>query len=805
MNLILISAAFSFVLSLAVGTMLSMHASLLLQSILVVTSLLSIKLIPGFRKIILLALATASMGLWYSTWWVDEQLSHRLPLSSNGQTFELSGCILESPRIELQARKIGGAKKHIARFELALTSNSASPGGLRRVRLSWYEPPSVENIKAGTCIEGVFKLRTPRNFENGLAYDYQASMLYRGIDAIGYIRVAKITHHKPVDWIERQKAQALKGHALETEPWVKGLVFGDKTAFTAQQWALVQQTGTLHLLVVSGLHVGLLAFVGMIFGSLVSRVVRASLLSLVSLNPRVLAALKWLPVIFAIISATVYVVVAGAGLSLIRAWVMLLFILFVWYYPKRLASSVTILGAVCIVLLVNPMSWTQSGFWFSFVAVAALIFFFQGRKSSKLSALLLPQLVIVVALLPASMVLDQVVSPVHIIANTIAIPFITFCILPLTFLSLGATADWGISMLAIDGLTWASTYYWQVLEHLRNLPLHGLPMFSAEVLLAWGLLVCLILAGARTSIILIATPVIYCIVVFVPTPLIPGVWLVDSGQGQSLIVSDDKHAIVIDTGPALSAEFSIASMVLTPLLRNVGAQRIEYLVLSHSDNDHAGGAVDLLERFDVGAILVGQPIKGLTQKGLTNKGLAKQRLSQSMSEAPYAISNCHLASVPESNNESHAKNKITVSENIQLEFFPIPLSIQTDDNNSSCVVRLRWYGHAYMIPGDASIEVERYLVSHYLKELKSDVLIAGHHGSKTSTSRFWLNAVQPQEVWVSAGFGNRFGHPHTEVVERVADFGAALRNTAHAGKIGMTPEGIVHFSREGWQPKWRSE
>lgn len=802
MNLILISAALSFVLSLAVGTMLSMHESLLLQLILVVISLLSIKLILGVRKIILFALATASMGLWYSAYWVDNQLNHRLPLSLNGQTFELSGCILESPRIELQIR--GGNTQHIARFELVLASNDVSPGGLRRLRLSWYHPPNPDDVKAGACIKGVVKLRTPRNFENGLAYDYQASMLYRGIDAIGYIRTAEITHHNSVGWIESQRIQALNGHTLTTEPWVKGLVFGDKTAFTAEQWELVQQTGTLHLLVVSGLHVGLLALSGMMLGTLVSRMLRASLLSIVSIPSSAIAVLKWLPVACAITSATVYVVVAGAGLSLIRAWVMLLFVLFVWYYPKRFVSSVTILGAVCIVLLVNPMSWTQSGFWFSFVAVAALVFFFRGRKSSKLTALLLPQLVIVIALLPASMAMDQVVSPIHIIANTIAIPFITFCILPLTFLSLGASADLSVSLMAMEGLAWASMYYWQVLEHLRDLPLQGLPIFSPIVLLAWTVLVCLIFAGARTSIMLIATPVIYCIAVFSPTPLKPGVWLVDSGQGQSLIISDDEHTVVIDTGPALSAEFSIASMVLTPLLRNIGVRNIDYLVLSHSDNDHAGGAADLLERFDVSVILVGQPIKGLTKKGLAKKSLAQKGDGLRVNEVPYALSSCHMAGIADSSNQSHP-NKIMVSNNIQLEFFSIPLSIQTDDNNSSCVVRLHWYGHTLMVPGDASIDVERYLVSHYGEALKSDVLIAGHHGSKTSTSRFWLNAVHPQEVWVSAGFGNRFGHPHAEVVERVTDFGAILRNTAQMGKIEMRSEGIVHFSRQGWQPKWRSE
>jgi competence protein ComEC len=462
---------------------------------------------------------------------------------------------------------------------------------------------------------------------------------------------------------------------------------------------------------------------------------------------------------------------------------MLLFIAFVWYYPKRLNAWLSVVGAMTVVLIVNPMSWTQSGFWFSFSAVAALVFYFRGRRSSRLSAFLLPQLVIIVVLLPVSILFDQLVSPIHILANTVAIPIITFCILPLTFLSLGAFADWGISELAMDALAWVASYYWQVLEQLSALPLQSLPMLSIDILICWLVLVCLTLMGVRGWVLGITFPVLYIVSIILPVPTTPGLWLIDSGQGQSLVVSDENHTVVLDTGPALSAEFSIAQMILTPILRNINSRQIDYLVLSHSDNDHAGGAQDLQNRFEITNILVGQPIAGLSGK------------------PSQPLHNCHsLADTVE-----QISNTLIVSDNIQLQFYPIPLDIQTDDNNSSCVIKLHWYGHTLMVPGDASIDVERYLVSHNADKLTSDILIAGHHGSKTSTARFWLNAIQPQEVWVSAGFGNRFGHPHQEVIERIAGSGATLRNTAQVGKISMTPDGVVHTAREGWKPKWKSD
>jgi competence protein ComEC len=725
-------------------------------------------------------LALSSLGLWYSFSWVERQMDHRLPLELSGQSFALSGCIHNAPKHELNTRSATGS---ILRFELALKDNTVSTNGLRRVRLSWYDPSNSTEIRQGTCIEGVFKLRTPRNFENGLAYDYQASMLYQGIDAIGYVRSATVTEHANAGWIDRLKSTLIVGQTSATAPWVKGLVLGDKTAFTSEQWALVQQTGTLHLLVVSGLHVGLIAFSGLLLGKVLSRITRVALPANTVSHPRYIALFKWLPLVGAITFASAYVVVAGAGLSLIRAWVMLLFIAFVWYYPKRLNAWLSVVGAMTVVLIVNPMSWTQSGFWFSFSAVAALVFYFRGRRSSRLSAFLLPQLVIIAVLLPVSILFDQLVSPIHILANTVAIPIITFCILPLTFLSLGAFANWGISELAMDALTWITSYYWQVLEQLSALPLQSLPMLSIDILICWLVLVCLMLMGARGWVLGITFPVLYIVSIILPVQTTPGLWLIDSGQGQSLVVSDENHTVVLDTGPALSAEFSIAQMILTPILRNINSGQIDYLVLSHSDNDHAGGAQDLQNRFEISNILVGQPIAGLSGK------------------PSQPLHNCHsLADTVE-----QISNTLIVSDNIQLQFYPIPLDIQTDDNNSSCVVKLHWYGHTLMVPGDASIDVERYLVSHYADKLTSDILIAGHHGSKTSTARFWLNAIQPQEVWVSAGFGNRFGHPHQEVIERIAGSGATLRNTAHEGKISMTPDGVVHTAREGWKPKWKSD
>ena len=790
MNLILLST----VLSLIFGTLLSIFESLWLQLILVVVSWLAIRRFGGQRNVIIVSFVVAVSAMWWGNTWLHWQLSHRLPLSISGESVEFSGCISSTPQINnsqvsfsQSTSSVSTNVKRMERFELTLDENQLSPRGVRKARLSWYrilDPASdakseMIRLNVGTCLKGIAKLRTPRNFENGLAYDYQAAMLYRGIDATGYIRSATITHQNSTSQLDGVKQKIIQDLPEQARPWVLGLVFGDKSAFSHDQWALVQHTGTLHLLVVSGLHVGLLALAGMLLGMFIARSARATI-SLFKptpfLIPTAVFVLNWLPVAFAILTATIYVMVAGAGLSLVRAWVMLLFILLVWYYPKRLNPGLSLLGAAVAILAINPLSWTQSGFWFSFTAVAALVFFFRGRKSTKLSAFLLPQLVIIAALIPVSVALDQPVNLIHIIANTIAIPMITFCILPLTFLSLGVFADLSVSQYAVQGLLWASDVYWQMLAVVKGFGapvIPNIPMYPKQMLLGWCALVVLVALGARMMILLFAGISLYVSSIYMPLSNTPGVWLIDSGQGQSLIVTDTQHAVVIDTGPALSAEFSIASMVLVPVLRDLNVRQLDYLVLSHSDNDHAGGVMDLINAFEIDHILVGQPIAYL-----------ESNLSS-------VVDNCHT------------QNVATLSEQFRLEFFQIPQLIQTDDNNSSCVVKLHWYGHTFIIPGDASIDVERYLVAENAQSLQGDILIAGHHGSRTSTSRFWLNTVNPAEVWISSGYGNRFGHPHDEVVAKIADQGARLRNTAEAGKISMTPAGDVETARDGWQPLWR--
>jgi len=709
----------------------------------------------------------------WSCMWLGAQLSHRLPIDFDKAPVHIAGCVKAPPEYSTpdsgQGQGLGQEKgretgqrqgeRPFVRLVLELTPNDYSRGGLRQARLSWYEPPT--GLQTGSCIEGEARLRSPRNFANGLSFDYEANLIYRRIDAIGYLQSAEVTN----DLLQTQPESKPKPMAevssknRATDAWVRGLVFGDKSAFSSDQWQLVRDTGTLHLLVVSGLHVGMVALGFGLIAALLVRLLRLAGVPL-SHNRSISRIISFLPSASALVGAGGYVLIAGAGIPLQRAWLMLLLMVLIWLYPKRVDRLAGLGLAAVAVLLINPLSWMQAGFWYSFCAVATLLLVFEGRRTSRLSALLLPQLAIVFSMFPASLWLDAQPGIVFVIANLIAVPLVSLFLLPAAF-AVAMGIPWSNDLLLL-----LSDLFWSLVVLVDQMQLPQITIHGESVFILLGVIV-LWLSGARTGLLLCGVAVLIPALVFQKPSPKAGVWLLDSGQGQSLLVSDGKNAAVFDTGPAFSPSFSIASAVAVPVLRKQGIRRLQLLSVSHSDNDHAGDVQSLIDSFTPELTVAGQ----------------------ALTERPFY--DCHDA------------GELVFSNDFTVLFFEVPAALRNSDNNSSCIPLISWFGHRILVPGDADQEVERYLAVTHGEQLQSDILIAGHHGSRTSTSHIWLNTVRPDMVWFSAGFANRFGHPHADVLDRLAFHHIPSVNTATIGMIHMKKDGGVLGEREKWQPRWR--
>ncbi|MEK9711052.1 MAG: ComEC/Rec2 family competence protein, partial [Thalassolituus sp.] len=556
---LIILAAVAGVIS---GTLWSQLTIFILTCVLLALAIASV--LARRRNVGQLILVFVLVQAW-SCLWLGAQLSHRLPIDFDKAPVHIAGCVKAPPEYSTpdSGQGLGQEKgqrqgeRPFVRLVLELTPNDYSRGGLRQARLSWYEPPA--GLQTGSCIEGEARLRSPRNFANGLSFDYEANLIYRRIDAIGYLQSAHVTNDLLQTQPEPKPKAEVSSNNRATDAWVRGLVFGDKSAFSSDQWQLVRDTGTLHLLVVSGLHVGMVALA---FALLAVVLVRLLLLAGVPLSQNRLTSriAGILPPASALIGAGGYVLIAGAGIPLQRAWLMLLLMVLIWLYPKRI-DRLAGLGLVAVaVLLINPLSWTQAGFWYSFSAVAILLLVFEGRVTSRASALLLPQLAIVFAMFPLSLWLDAQPGVVFVIANLIAVPMVSLLLLPAAF-AVALGVPW-----SSDVLLMLSDLFWSLIALVDQMALPQITLHGVSVFILFGV-VMLWLSGGRTGLLLCGVAVLIpALVLQKPSPE-AGVWLLDSGQGQSLVVSDGQSAAVFDTGPAFSPSFSIASAVAIPMLR----------------------------------------------------------------------------------------------------------------------------------------------------------------------------------------------------------------------------------------------
>ena len=695
-------------------------------------------------------------GLLYGSVWLQLELLHRLPAAQDRQSAELRLEVIGLETQPLLVRVHAKVKTPLAE----LSAQQLPP--LRKVRLNLYN--HSENLALGDIVLAKAVLRSPRNLVNGLPFDYEAWLLGQSIDAMGYIQSFAVESSVAAPLRQRILQHAMQQHDAQVWPWLAGLVFGEQGAFSPEQWRLAKETGTLHLLVVSGMHLSLVVLIGLAAWALLLRLWAL-------LVGRSLVHLATWRALFLIVLTLGYVWLAGMGVALLRAWLMLAFILVLHSSRLRLNWLTAIAWAVLVLLLINPLAWLSAGFSYSFAAVAALLVFYQNRQSSWLEGLWRPQWVVFLALLPLFLYWQQPVSLAQCLANLLAIPWLSLVLMPLSLLIL-ALPDTELNGL----LLWAGDIFWQWLAVANNIPLSKVLYLPAVVLLLWPLWLLLLRQGIRFLPRTVMLAAVLMAAFHYQGQVKAKAIMLDVGQGLALIFSSPEGSLVYDTGPAMGA-FDSGDSLVFPALTQLGVRQLDTLVVSHGDNDHAGGAQALLANLPVSELMLGHELERLEWPAALCK------------EAPIfwqAYSSQFLYRYLLINKDSWKR-------------------IAHSTNNQSCVLQLNWYGRRFLLVGDIGREVEFELIRQYGAELQSDILVLGHHGSKTSSSEAFLKTVQPTEAWISAGFNNRFNHPAPEVLIRLQGLGIRFRNTAEVGAVWMLPTGEIRQMRQGWQPPWRQQ
>jgi competence protein ComEC len=244
----------------------------------------------------------------------------------------------------------------------------------------------------------------------------------------------------------------------------------------------------------------------------------------------------------------------------------------------------------------------------------------------------------------------------------------------------------------------------------------------------------------------------------VPAPPTQGVLrltVLDVGQGLAVVAQTQNHALLFDTGPAFGPSADSGNRIIVPYLRAAGIKRLDRMIISHDDLDHSGGALSVMQAVPVAEVLSSLP--DLDPLVLLAPQEQRCRAGQQWTwdEVRFDMLSPEVA-------EDVAK-----------------------PNDRSCVLKITTAGGSVLIPADIERRGERALLAGAPEVLRSDVLIAPHHGSKTSSSAEFVQAVAPRAVIFPVGYRNRFGHPHADVVARYRQLGSALYRTDDGGAIGL--------------------
>jgi competence protein ComEC len=693
--------------------------------------------------------AAFCLGIAWTALHAHATLPGRLPAALHGIEQTLEGTVRGVPRSV--PGRIG--------FDLAVASASGGEGGGSdwrwrgcRVRLTWYRPPPDARVHAGETWRVQARLRPPRGLRNPGAWDAEHRALREGTCAVGYLREHPLRLAPAaagVDALRERLAEGVRRRAgeLPAAGLLEALAVGVRDGVTREQRIVLQRTGTAHLMAISGLHVGLAAGAGLTLGTLLARVVPAA--------PLVMPAGHW-GALAGLAAAAGYALLAGFSVPTQRALVMVGCLLCARLLRRRTSSADALGLALLVVLILDPLAARDAGTWLSFAAAAGLLFALAAQRGADgagalartLCGALRVQLAATLALAPLVLVIFGYQSPSAPVANLLAVPVTGMLVVPLTLA--GALLEPFAPGVAGPLLRGAAHVMGVLLEMLARVPGASTVLVpgaapAALAVLAGAAGAAALLSGVGRGIALAGLALLAPLLLPADSGPPPGalrVLVPDVGQGLAVVLRTTGHTLVYDAGPGWGPRADAGSHVLAPALRREGVSGVDLLLVSHHHADHAGGVPGLMGTVEVARRL---------GEGAPTPCRAGQRWSWD----GYRFEILHPG-------ESHSPG-----------------------NNASCVLLVSGPGGRLLLPGDVEGGVERRLVRRLGAALRADVLVVPHHGSASSSTPAFLDAVRPRVAIVSSGHRNRFRHPAPVVVARYRERGIALHDTACGGLLRL--------------------
>lgn len=788
-------------------------------------------LIARSARALLLAAVACGLGFYHAAWQAEQRLAVSLPDEWQGRDIEVIGVVAELPRRYERGLRFAFDVEQVVTRVPGQKFSVPQAGVPEHVYLSTYSDSKAKPLalKAGERWRLTLRLKQPHGSSNPHGFDFEAWALERNLRAVGYVHnkgnnerldaLAAGFGYRIETWREavRDKFDATLGDAPYSGV-LSALTIGDQNSIPPPQWQVFTRTGVNHLMSISGLHITMLASLAFAAAYWLWRRSTRLILFLPARKAAALAAL---------LTAIGYALLSGFAVPAQRTVFMIGAVAVALWLNRNFSLGQILSIALLGVLVPDPWAVMSAGFWLSFGAVALILYVTAYRignshwqregdgdavgrppavsipPSLRLGADCLPlvhflrvlaeyahvQWAMTIGLTPLLLGLFQQASLVAPLANAVAIPLVSLIVVPLALLG---------AVLPLEAPLWLAHFVMkgvmQFLEWLNALPQ---AVWAQHAPPAWSIVAAML--GALWILLPRGFPArwlgwLLLLPMFLNTPEPPAqdslrLIVFDVGQGLAVAAQTRQHALLYDTGPDFSGEADSGNRILIPSLRALGIGKLDGLILSHDDTDHTGGAASIMRAMPVGWILSSLSIDRLktVRAELVEAHLSFDKLRTNGLQAALAqIKNqrCH---------DGESWNWDGVQFEILHPAKNSDSAKKTHDNDQSCVLRISIGEHSVLLAGDIEKDSEMRLLRLHADKLPSSLLVAPHHGSKSSSSLNFVAATLPDYVVFTAGYRNRFGHPKEEVLQRYADSGAELLRSDEDGAI------LIEMNAQGLQ------
>jgi competence protein ComEC len=752
---------------------------------LAIAALAAMPLVRGNRLLVVAALllSGALAGEEWAALRARDRLGDSLPLVWEGRDIELVGAIASLPTSSERGTRF------LLDVESVATPQAQVPG---TISLAWYPerlagapgiaPPA---LVAGERWRLTVRLKRPHGLANPHTFDFEAWALERGIRATGYVRTKPVAerlatpapdflyavHRLRGEIRDRMVAALPEG---ELRGVLVALVVGDQDAISQEQWRVFWRTGTGHLVSISGLHVTMLA-------SLAFLVAAFLWVRIPGLTLRVPA--RKAASVFGLLAALAYTLLAGYSVPTQRTLLMLAAVTAAILAGRHTSATRVLAFAALAVTVLDPWAALSPGFWLSFGAVAAILYAASLRtgRPAALPAALVTQAAVTLVMMPMLLAQFGEVSVVSPLANAFAIPLVSWGVVPPAIA--GGLLD---SALLLQLSHWLMAAGMSALEWIASWP--G-AVWGSHAPAGWT--VACGMAGTLWMMAPRGVPMRACAVLWLlplalvrpPGPAAGEAWLdlLDVGHGLAVVVRTAHHALAYDAGPSWSDDSDSGNRIVAPFLRGEGVARLDGVIVTHADDDHAGGAASLILARDAGWLLSSLPPGHELHEAAAISRLCGAGQHWEWDGVRFEI--LHPAI------DSYDRRGVR-------------------GNDRSCVLKVSTAFAAALLTGDIERRAEAELVAREAGRLRAEVLLIPHHGSKSSSTPSFIAEVAPRVGLLAVGYRDRFRHPNPEVVARYEAQGIRLARTDESGAIRVRlPAGEDEFEltayRESSLRYWR--